>query len=57
MVIVGSEVFGREDAAGIHAAVSAIAQKSKLTSQSDDADWRVLNVLHKVMFCTTLFIF
>nr|CAB3264268.1 NADH-ubiquinone oxidoreductase 75 kDa subunit, mitochondrial-like [Phallusia mammillata] len=52
MVVVGSEVFSREDAFGVHAAVSAIAQNATVTSQTNrgdgGADWKVLNILHKV---------
>ena len=57
MVIVGSEMFEREDAAGIHAAVASIAQKARVRSQSETGeDWKVLNVLHKVG-CNVRFIF
>ena len=50
MVIVGSEVFEREDAAGVHAAVAAISQKAKLNvAGGEDDEWKVLNVLHKVL--------
>ncbi|CAK8674513.1 NADH-ubiquinone oxidoreductase 75 kDa subunit, mitochondrial-like [Clavelina lepadiformis] len=49
MVIVGSEVFKRDDATGIHAAVATIAQNARLRSQKGGQDdWKVLNVLHKV---------
>ena len=49
MVIVGSEMFERGDAAAIHAAVSAIAQKARIQSKPDEGeDWKVLNVLHRV---------
>uniref|UniRef100_H2YT73 NADH-ubiquinone oxidoreductase 75 kDa subunit, mitochondrial n=1 Tax=Ciona savignyi TaxID=51511 RepID=H2YT73_CIOSA len=51
IVVVGSEMFTREDGGAIHAAVSTIAQKARLTSTSNrggEDDWKVLNVLHKV---------
>ncbi|CAH1250085.1 NDUFS1 [Branchiostoma lanceolatum] len=47
MVVVGSEALQREDGAAVHKAVSALAQKLRVTNQAE-GEWRVLNVLHRV---------
>lgn len=44
MIILGSEMFDRTDASGIHTCVSTIAQN--LREERTD-DWRIFNVLHK----------
>lgn len=46
VVVVGSAALQREDGAALHAAVSTIAQKARLSSGVNDS-WRVLNVLHR----------
>ena len=54
MVVVGSEVLQRSDAAAIHRAVTAIASG---VGRPTETEWRVLNVLHRVRrggLCTTL---
>nr|XP_002121686.1 NADH-ubiquinone oxidoreductase 75 kDa subunit, mitochondrial-like [Ciona intestinalis] len=51
IVVVGSEVFSRQDGGGVHAAVSTIAQKARISSAANRGgtdDWKVLNVLQKV---------
>ncbi|KAM4626456.1 NADH-ubiquinone oxidoreductase 75 kDa subunit, mitochondrial [Discoglossus pictus] len=47
MVVVGSGALQRNDAAAIHAAVSAIAQNAR-TSSGVSGEWKVLNILHRV---------
>ncbi|XP_042566686.1 NADH-ubiquinone oxidoreductase 75 kDa subunit, mitochondrial-like isoform X2 [Clupea harengus] len=47
VVVVGSAALQREDGAGLHAAVSTIAQNARVTSGVED-NWKVLNVLHRV---------
>lgn len=53
MVIVGSEMFKREDGHAVHAAVTSIAHQATLTSRTNREEtedgWRVLNVLHRVI--------
>ena len=46
VVVVGSAALQREDGAGLHAAVSTIAQNARVTSGVED-NWKVLNVLHR----------
>lgn len=46
MIILGSDVFEREDGAGIHSCVSSLAQNLRSNLQDGD-DWKVFNVLHK----------
>jgi len=46
MIILGSDMFNREDASGVHSCVAEISQKLRLLS--DCGDWKVFNVLHKV---------
>lgn len=48
MVIVGSEAFAREDADALLSAVASLCRRLK-SSNNIDADWKVLNVLHKVI--------
>jgi len=45
MIVVGSEMFEREDSLGIHTCVSTLSQKLKLGLEVDD--WKVFNVLHR----------
>ena len=45
MVIVGSEILQRGDADTIHAAVTSIANS---VAKSEAAEWKTLNVLHRV---------
>ena len=47
MIILGSEMFDREDGGAVHSCVASIAQKLKLLGDHGD-DWKVFNVLHKV---------
>jgi NADH dehydrogenase (ubiquinone) Fe-S protein 1 len=47
MIIVGSAMCGRSDGAAIHAAVSMLAQNTRVKSGCGE-DWRVLNVLQRV---------
>lgn len=47
MVVVGSTALQRSDGAAILAAVSTIAQNSRVTSGAG-ADWKVMNILHRV---------
>jgi len=44
MIVVGSVALQRPDGAAIHRLASRIASSSKAA----DADWRVMNVLHRV---------
>ena len=47
IVLVGSVMLQRPDAAAIHAAVSTLAENTRQAVGCGD-DWRVLNVLHRV---------
>ncbi|CAL8344766.1 unnamed protein product [Boreogadus saida] len=47
MVIVGSSVFQREDAAAVMGAVASISQNARNNGEVDGS-WKVLNVLHRV---------
>jgi len=47
MVVVGSSMLQRDDAAAVMRAVSTIAQNARQSSGCGE-DWRVLNVLHRV---------
>jgi len=46
MIVVGSEMFEREDSLGIHTCVSTLSQRLKLNLE-DAGDWKVFNVLHR----------
>uniref|UniRef100_H3B728 NADH-ubiquinone oxidoreductase 75 kDa subunit, mitochondrial n=1 Tax=Latimeria chalumnae TaxID=7897 RepID=H3B728_LATCH len=48
MVVVGSTALQRSDGAAIHAAVSTIAQSIR-TNSSVEENWKVLNVLHRLV--------
>ena len=47
MIIVGSTALQRADGGAIHAAVSTLAQLTRLKCGAGES-WRVLNVLHRV---------
>jgi len=47
MVVVGSTCLQRGDGAALHASVSSLAARLRATSGAE-ADWKVLNVLHRV---------
>lgn len=49
MVIVGTEAFAREDADALLSAVANLCHRLK-SSNNVDANWKVLNVLHKVIY-------
>ena len=54
MVIVGSSCLQGNDNAALHAAVVSLAQSLR-TSSGCGADWRVFNVLHRVIIIRLLF--
>jgi len=46
MIIMGSDMFNREDAESIHSCLTTVAQNLR-GNLEDAGDWRVFNVLHK----------
>jgi len=48
MIVVGSEMFEREDSLGVHTALSTLSQRLKLGLDEGSEGWKVFNVLHRV---------
>lgn len=48
MIILGSAMFERSDAASVYSEANQLAEKLRLAASKDYSDWRVFNVLHRV---------
>jgi len=47
LVILGSALFERSDAASIYTNAAQLAEKLRTTAKKENPDWRVFNVLHR----------
>ena len=50
LVILGSAVFDRPDAASIYASAAQLSDKLRDVAAKEDKEWRVFNVLQRVGF-------
>lgn len=47
LIILGSAMFERSDAASVYSEANQLAEKLRLAASKDYSDWRVFNVLHR----------
>ena len=50
LIILGSAMFERPDAASIYATAAQLAEQLRIGASKDYKDWRVFNVLHRVNY-------